>query len=102
MNDAYVYDNGSEGNSEELLSKFMAKIDEGAMSDAKMAGFVAREKELNWDDDLEDEEDMEEDGFLDFGKDVDEKDLVGAFTIMTMAERIRKPNMIQAPRHHSN
>lgn len=88
MNDADVYTDGGEGDSEEALAEFMAEIDGGALSDAEMAGFVAREDELDLEEeDLDDEDDMEDD-FLDFGEDMDDEDLVGAPTTMTMAERI--------------
>ena len=88
MNDADEYTGGCEGGSEESLSEFMAEIDRGALNDAEMAGFVAREDELDLEEeDLEDEDDMEDD-FLDFGEDMDDEDLVGAPTTMTMAERI--------------
>ena len=88
MNDADEYTGGCEDGSEESLSEFMAEIDRGALNDAEMAGFVAREEELDREEDLEDEEDIEDNDFLDFGKDMDDEGLVAAPTTTTMAERI--------------
>ena len=66
MNDADDYTNGGEGDSEESLLEFMAEIDGGTLSDAKMTGFVAQEEELDREEDLEDEEDIEDDDFFGF------------------------------------